>query len=67
MNADLVEVSWEAPKKKWLVRIKIGDEVIRRFCDVPQSAEETAIRSAVQKTVEDEGYQADAAKVTIRR
>lgn len=67
MSPDLVEVSWEEAKKKWLVRIKLGDEVIRRFCDVPKDAVEATIRSVAQKTVEDEGYQADAAQVTIRR
>ena len=50
-----------------LVRIKLGDEVICRFSDVPKDAVEATLRSAAQKIVEEEGYQADAAQVTICR
>jgi len=33
MRADQVEVSWDAGKAKWLVRIVNGEEVIRRYCN----------------------------------
>jgi hypothetical protein len=32
MRADRVEVSWDMNKKKWLVRITVGEEVIRPAC-----------------------------------
>jgi hypothetical protein len=67
MRADRVEVSWDANKSKWLVRIQSGEEVIRRYCDLPKGAEEPAIRSAAQKTVQDEGYELDSAAITIQR
>jgi hypothetical protein len=67
MQADNVELSWDADKSKWLVRIETGEEVIRRFCDVPQKAGEPELRSAAQKLAQDEGYEVDLAKVTIRR
>jgi hypothetical protein len=67
MRADSVEVSWDADKSKWLVRIVTGEEVIRRHCDVPKNADEQSLRSAVQKIVQDEGYEPDVANMTIRR
>ena len=67
MRADRVEVSWDSNKSKWLVRIQSGEEVIRRHCDLPRDAEENALRSAAQKTVQDEGYELDSATMTIQR
>jgi hypothetical protein len=67
MRADQVEVSWDASKSKWLVRIVNGEEVIRRSCNLPKDADEQALRAAAQKTVQDEGYEADAALVSVRR
>ena len=67
MKADRVEVAWDTPKSKWAVRIVNGEEVIRRYSDAPKNADEQALRTAAVKTVEDEGYEADAAQVSIRR
>jgi len=67
MRADNVEVSWGPDKKKWLVRIKIGEEVIRRHCSAPRDADEQKLRSAAEQTVRDEGYEADPAQISIRR
>jgi hypothetical protein len=67
MRPDRVEVSWDAAKSKWLIRIETGEEVIRRHCDVPKNADDQTLRSAVQKAVEDEGYELDPAYVGIRR
>jgi hypothetical protein len=67
MRADRVEISWDAAKSKWLVRIETGEEVIRRHCQVPKDADELRLRSVVQKTVQDEGYEPDPAQICIRR
>lgn len=67
MQADRVEVSWDNSKSKWLVRIQSGEEVIRRYCDLPKSVDESALRSAAQKTVQDEGYAVDGGSITIAR
>jgi hypothetical protein len=67
MRADQVEVSWDASKAKWLVRIVNGEEVIRRYCSLPKNADEQTVAAAAQKTVQDEGYEADAALVSVRR
>ncbi len=65
MRADGAEVSWDASKSKWLVRIKSGEEVIRRHCDAPKDADEKSLRAAVEKTLNDEGYEADPARILI--
>jgi hypothetical protein len=67
MTADLVEVSWDTEKSKWLIRITEGEEVIRRHCDLPRNADEQSLRTAAQKTVQDEGYEFDPTKLTIKR
>jgi hypothetical protein len=67
MRADRVEVSWDADKSKWLVRIVSGEEVIRRYCKLPKDADEKTVGAAAQKTVQEEGYEADPALVSVRR
>ena len=67
MRADHVELSWGPDKKKWLVRIRIGEEVIRRHCGEPRDADEQRLRSAAEKTVREEGYEADPAQISILR
>ncbi|HWS16830.1 MAG TPA: hypothetical protein VN223_02390 [Candidatus Elarobacter sp.] len=66
MRADRAEVSWDSEKSKWVVRISVGEEVIRRHCDLPQTASETDLRSAAQTTLRDEGYELDGASITIQ-
>jgi hypothetical protein len=67
MRADEVEVSWDPAKNKWLLRIRIGEEVIRRYCDVPKNAEEATLKSVAQKTLQDEGYEPDPGELKIKR
>lgn len=67
MRLDHVGVSWDAAKSKWLIRIENGEEVIRRHCDAPKNADEQTLRSAAQKTVEDEGYELDLAQISVHR
>ena len=67
MRADSVEVSWDPAKSSWLVRIQTGEEVIRRHCKLPQNADESALRSAADETLKDEGYEALGAAVKITR
>lgn len=67
MTADRVEVSWDPGKSKWLVRIQSGEEVIRRYCSAPKTADDSTLRATAEKTVQDEGYQAPPAAFTIRR
>lgn len=67
MRADRVEVSRDANKSNWLVRIEIGEEVVRRHCNLPQNADDQAVRNAAAQTVKDEGYEVDAGNITVRR
>jgi hypothetical protein len=60
MRADEVEVSWDSAKSQWLVRIVVGEEVVRRYCDA-------GLRSAAMKTLQDEGYEADPSILVIKR
>jgi hypothetical protein len=39
------------------VRIQAGEEVIRRHCDLPRTADERALQQAAAKTLQDEGYE----------
>jgi len=67
MRVDRVEVSWDASKSKWLVRIQNGEEVIRRYCDLPKGVDDAKLRSAAEQTVKDEGYELDPTKVSFQR
>jgi hypothetical protein len=67
MLADRVEVSWDAAKSQWQIRITEGEEVIRRHIDLPKTADDQALRAAALETVKDEGYDFDASKFTIQR
>jgi ribosomal 50S subunit-associated protein YjgA (DUF615 family) len=67
MRPDRVEVSWEAQKSKWLVRIVSGDEVIRRLFDARKDADEQTLRTTAQKTVKEEGYDADVALISVQK
>jgi hypothetical protein len=62
-----VEISWEADKSNWLVRIKSGEEVIRRHCKLPKDADEQSLRTAAQQVVHDEGYELNPAELVIQR
>lgn len=66
MRADRVEVSWEPKTSNWVVRIEAGEEVLRRHCNLPQNADEGALRTAAEQTVKDEGYEIDG-NISIRR
>ena len=66
MKADRVEVSWDEQKKKWLARIVVGEEVIRRHFSEAKDSSQDTLRSAAEKTAVDEGYQVESANVIVR-
>jgi hypothetical protein len=67
MRPDRVEVSWDAAKSKWLIRIATGEEVVRRHSDAAKNADDQTLRAAAQKIVVDEGYQTDPATISVSR
>ncbi|HEY2393960.1 MAG TPA: hypothetical protein VGK22_22490 [Candidatus Angelobacter sp.] len=67
MRANSIDVSWDSEKSKWQIRITAGEEVIRRYCDLPQTASEAELRAAAQKTLTDEGYELDGGAIIIQQ
>jgi hypothetical protein len=65
MKADRVEVSRDTQKNQWLIRIQIGEEVIRRHSNAAKDADQATLRSAAIKAAEDEGYTIDPANVVL--
>jgi hypothetical protein len=66
LNADSAQVNWDTQKKHWNVRVKIGEEVIRRpIPKVGQDAGDDVLRSAAVAAAKDDGYQVDPAKIDI--
>jgi hypothetical protein len=66
MRADRAEVSWDTEKSKWVIRISVGEEVIRRYCSLPHTASETDLRAAAQTTLRDEGYELEGEAITVQ-
>jgi len=68
LKADTATVDWDPAKKQWLVRVKIGEEVIKRaLSKTPQDASEDVLRSKAIETAKQEGYEVDSARVAIKR
>jgi hypothetical protein len=65
MKADRVELSWDNQKNKWLVRIVVGEEVIRRHCNDSKSADAETLRASAVATAREEGYEVDPSSVTV--
>ena len=65
MKAGRVEVSWDNQKNKWLVRIIVGEEVIRRYCNDSKNVDNETLRASALKTAREEGYEIDPANVTV--
>ena len=65
MRADRAELSWDNKKSQWLVRITIGEEVIRRHVKSGKGADKPTLESLAVKTASDEGYELDPAKVSV--
>ena len=66
MRADEVEASWDPAKNKWLLRIRIGEEVVRRHADASKDADERTLKSIALRTLLDEGYESEPGEWTIR-
>jgi hypothetical protein len=65
MQADRVEIVRDEKANSWLIRIRVGEEVIRRQCREPKNADEATLRNAAIKTVTDEGYTVDPADIVF--
>ncbi len=65
MNADRVEVSWDEQESKWLIRIKIGEDVIRRYSEQPQDIDHITLQTEAVDLTADEGYAVNREHVII--
>ena len=66
LHAERADVSWDSGKSKWLVRIHVGDEVIRRYWKASKDADPDALRADAVRTAKDEGYDLSGDKVTVQ-
>jgi hypothetical protein len=68
LKADQAEVSWDENKKNWVVRIQVGEEVMRRICkESKHDLDDSALRELAVKTAADDGYQIAPEAVTVKR
>jgi len=61
-------MSWDGEKHGWVVRVVVGEEVIKRRCpDLKQAAGEEALRAAAMRVAADEGYDLAPEAVAITK
>ena len=66
LRADGANVNWDIEKKQWTVRVKVGEEVIRRpIPKTPQGVADETLRSLAVESTKADGYEVDPAKVAI--
>jgi hypothetical protein len=65
MNANRVEISRDEKGNRWLIRIRVGEEVIRRYCKEAKNADQDTLRATAAKTATDEGYSVDPANIVF--
>ena len=67
-RANRAEMSWDGEKRGWVVRVIVGEEVIKRRCrDVSQAATDEELRTAALRVAADEGFDLAPEAVAIRK
>ncbi len=68
IRATKATVDWDPQKKRWHVRLQIGEEVIKRpLSKTAQDSNEQALRSQAVAAAKDEGYEVDPSTIAIVR
>jgi hypothetical protein len=68
VRADTAAVSWDAQRKCWVIRLRVGEEVIKRPApNVARNVNDEVLHSTAVKTANDEGYELDPTSVTVTR
>jgi len=67
LRADKAEVSWDGDKGKWLIRIIVGEEVIRRYSKGPKDADPRTLQADAVETAKEEGYDLADSSVEVKR
>ena len=66
LPADGAEVNWDFHRKQWIVRLKVGEEVmLRPISKTPQSASDDVLRSLAVETAHADGYEVNPGKIVI--
>jgi hypothetical protein len=68
IRANGAEVLWDEHKKAWVVRIQVGEEVMRRPCknSSRDATDEDLVSLAIQ-TAHDDGYDLSTNTIAIKR
>lgn len=65
-RANSAKVEWNAAKKRWEVRINVGEEVVKRpLLKNAEESGEDALKAQAVATARDEGYELNLADVTV--
>ena len=68
MKADGAEVFWDVQKKAWVIRIKVGEEAVRRTCkNSKNDLGDKELRDLAVQTATDEGYELPPDHVVVKR
>ncbi len=61
-------VAWDAGKKRWVIRLQVGGEVIKRpGLKSTRDTDDESLRSMAVQLAQDEGYQLSPAVITVSR
>jgi hypothetical protein len=68
LKADNAVVNWDAARKRWVIRLQSGEEVIKRPAPkTPRDASDDLLRSLAVTTAKEDGYELDDSRVTVAR
>jgi hypothetical protein len=68
VRVNTAAVSWDAERKRWLIRLRVGEEVIKRAVpNATRDADDEVLRSLAVETAKDEGYDISPLCVTVTR
>jgi hypothetical protein len=68
LRADSAKMQWDSVKKQWNVEIQIGAEVIKRpLLNYLEATADQILRARAVEIAQDDGYDLDAARVSITR
>lgn len=65
MRADRVEVSRDEAGKRWVIRIEVGAEVIRRHSNESKGATTGDLQKVAAGIAAEEGYQVEPSDVVV--
>jgi hypothetical protein len=68
MEVNNAAVTWDADKKRWVIRLQVGGDVIKRpGLKSSHDADDESLRSMAVKVAQDDGYQLNPSAITVSR